>query len=249
MLLAYWLLILLALLCNFVSAFVQNSASISGISALFNIDGAVHSKVIGPSKNTIHKTTSGDEFALSKAALLKTLEDYRNYYGTNQHWWGDYSAGETRYFYHALLPREEELMGVPGYSKLSVEEKALAASSSRHAARLYARERCTVPGRLLAMAFDGYRTFKSMGKWSPSGMTWDDLYCKYSSQLAQEASAAGKPLNTQELNTQTCLKILEKACKTNTAFDTAFDSAGALLEGGRQAFKPSVLLLSLMRFV
>lgn len=50
-----------------------------------------------------------------------------------------------------------------GGGVLSLEEQARLASTARHAARLYARERCALPSRVVAHLYDGLRHLKNYG--------------------------------------------------------------------------------------
>lgn len=52
---------------------------------------------------------------------------------------------------------------VDGAGGLSLEELARLASTARHAARLYARERCALPSRVVAHLYDGLRHLKNYG--------------------------------------------------------------------------------------
>lgn len=64
--------------------------------------------------------------------------------------WGDLNHIETRFVYHQLLPRHllQDAQAHP--DALAVEDLARLASMARHAARLYARERSSLPLRLAA---------------------------------------------------------------------------------------------------
>jgi len=171
------------------------------------------------------------------ATFMITVDDYRNRYGPRSNWWGDFTSSETRTLYHSLLPKS--LSDLESKMEMSLEDRAKVASMSRHAAKLYARERCTLPGRVVAQLYDGFRTLKTLGKWSPSGLSWEDVWLKYKNEVLSEF---GDKLTPTELNERICLKILEKSCKTNELFDSA---------NGLREFKPdpSTLLLSMLRFV
>lgn len=56
-----------------------------------------------------------------------------------------------------------------GTGALSLEEQAWLASTARHAARLYARERCALPSRVLAHLYDGLRHLKNYGTFRCAG--------------------------------------------------------------------------------
>lgn len=57
-----------------------------------------------------------------------------------------------------------------GAGALSLEDQAWLASTARHAARLYARERCALPSRVLAHLYDGLRHLKNYGTFRCGGL-------------------------------------------------------------------------------
>jgi hypothetical protein len=156
-----------------------------------------------------------------------SVDALRRHFGVAQRpWWGDLSAEATRELYHTLLPRS--LLGLHEAGLMRPEELAPLAYQARKAAKEYARERCTLPGRLLAKCFDGYRSFKKHGTFNTNGMSWEQVWTKYEAQIVQEEC-------TQELNgDSSCridegalvnriyLRILERSCVTNAAFDKLF---------------------------
>ena len=58
---------------------------------------------------------------------------------------------------------------VDGALGLSLVERAHLASANRHALRLYSRERCHLPSRLVAALYDGLRHLHYFGTWCASG--------------------------------------------------------------------------------
>ena len=56
-----------------------------------------------------------------------------------------------------------------------MEDLARLASMARHAARLYARERSSLPLRVLAGLYDGFRHLHGFGRWSWTGMTYEEV--------------------------------------------------------------------------
>jgi len=67
--------------------------------------------------------------------------------------WGDLNHIETRFVYHQLLPRHLLQDSQAHPDALAVEDLARLASMARHAARMYARERSSLPLRLAAGTF------------------------------------------------------------------------------------------------
>ena len=89
--------------------------------------------------------------------------------------WGDLDGEATRELYHTLLPRS--LWALQEADILQPEELAPLAYQARMAAKEYARRRSTLPNRLLAMGFDGYRSWKREGNpLNTKGLTWKDLW-------------------------------------------------------------------------
>lgn len=141
--------------------------------------------------------------------------------------WGDLDAEATRHLYHTLLPRS--LWALQEADILSAEELAPLAYQARVAAKEYARLRSRLPNRLLAMAFDGYRSWKRNGNpLNTKGLTWQDLWDKYEAQIVQEEFQSdlvqGKPIyiDREALTKRIYMRILEKSCATNQAFDQMF---------------------------
>lgn len=88
---------------------------------------------------------------------------------------GDLDGEATRQLYHTLLPRS--LWALQEADILQPEELAPLAYQARMAAKEYARRRSKLPTRLLAMAFDGYRSWKRDGNpLNTKGLTWQDLW-------------------------------------------------------------------------
>lgn len=67
-----------------------------------------------------------------------------------------------------------------------VQDLAPLAFEARVAAKKYARERCIVPGRVMAMVYDGFRSWRDWGTWNVEGMSWEQIWFKYETQILQE---------------------------------------------------------------
>eukprot|EP00581_Thalassiosira_minuscula_P007956 CAMPEP_0183711678 /NCGR_PEP_ID=MMETSP0737-20130205/7127_1 /TAXON_ID=385413 /ORGANISM="Thalassiosira miniscula, Strain CCMP1093" /LENGTH=649 /DNA_ID=CAMNT_0025940245 /DNA_START=641 /DNA_END=2590 /DNA_ORIENTATION=- len=136
------------------------------------------------------------------AAKYTSVSTLRKSFGSNKNrLWGDFDPTTTRKLYHTLLPRALlELRGlrdgllaneeVEGEQVIQQELKELAplAYQARLAAKKYARERSRLPGRIGSMLYDGYRTWRRYGKWTTSGMTWEQVWNKYEDQVLREAA-------------------------------------------------------------
>jgi len=142
-----------------------------------------------------------------------SIETLRKRYGKGS-MWGEWSSSETRQFYKTQLPKALQIDGALG---LTLEQRAHLASASRHALRSYARERCHLPGRLLARAYDGLRHLYAFGSWSASGMGWSQVKEKYRRQALR---ALGSSASEEDISLFVYGRIVDKACSTNVIFDT-----------------------------
>lgn len=97
-----------------------------------------------------------------------------------------------------------------------MQERAELASAARHALRRYARERCHLPGRLLARLYDGIRHLYDFGKWSSTGMTWEEVKEKYRRQAIKEL---GADASVDDIEYFIHKRVVDKACSTNQFFD------------------------------
>mmetsp|Transcript_20777 Transcript_20777/g.43518 ORF Transcript_20777/g.43518 Transcript_20777/m.43518 type:complete len:373 (-) Transcript_20777:1211-2329(-) len=174
-----------------------------------------------------------------------TLDGLRATFGSNKNkLYGDLDAPTTRKLYKSLLPTAvcELVLDL----EVRPEELAQLAFEARKAAKLYARERCHVPARLLANWYDGFRAFRRYGRFQTDGMSYDQLFDKYYQRSALERSLSLSQKRTEQsevtrnrkrtkkndngsdsrnewteedIVTQTCVKILESACRTNAMID------------------------------
>lgn len=143
-----------------------------------------------------------------------SLDALRRRYGSSKSIWGEWSCTETRRFYRQQLPVSLRMDGVMG---LSLEERARLAAEARHALRVYARERCHLPGRVVAMAFDGMRHWQTFGYVRWDGMTWPEVKAKY---LRRARLALGPQASPEELEQRVYELIVERACATNELMDS-----------------------------
>jgi len=90
----------------------------------------------------------------------------------------------SRKLYHTLLPRA--LLGLYEMGLWRVQDLAPLAFEARIAAKKYARERCVVPGRIMAMVYDGWRSWRDWGTWNMEGMSWEQIWFKYETQILEE---------------------------------------------------------------
>lgn len=170
-----------------------------------------------------------------------TLEGLRSTFGSNRNkFYGDLDVTTTRKLYISLLPTAvcELVLDV----EVRPEELAQLAFEARKAAKLYARERCHIPARLLANWYDGFRALKRYGRFQTEGMSYDQVFDKYyrrstmerslslphngtdgrehsRSSLQKNRAADTDEWTEEDIVTQTCMKILESACRTNPLID------------------------------
>ncbi|CAJ1922518.1 unnamed protein product [Cylindrotheca closterium] len=162
-----------------------------------------------------------EEYQLRKRLWLErygTVEALQQTFGVAPPF-GDLSPEQTRRLYHTLLPRS--LLGLYEMGVMKPEELAPLAYNARIAAKEYARSRCVWTARLMTTAFDIYRG--RLGK--SSSMSWEELYKKYEAQIVEEecnSELNGNQSDDEDLTMRIYLRILEKSCSTNQAFDSMF---------------------------
>jgi len=152
--------------------------------------------------------------------------------------WGDLSPQQTRALYHTLLPRS--LLALSEMGLMKPEELAPLAYEARIAAKEYARSRCVLTGRAATLLFDQYRSLRDRGQFlspgSSSSMSWEEIWDKYEGRIVLEECEdqlegeggkdkkrrRKKKQNEDNLATRIYMRILEKSCATNQAFDSMF---------------------------
>jgi len=166
-------------------------------------------------RNAMSKSATSSP-SLAPSTPLTSVEQLRDVYGRRQHWWGDLDPVETRQLYHMLLPTYlTEQHDIPLY------ERARMAAEARHAARIYARERGTIPVMVSSALFDGVRHWKKTGQWSADGMSVDEVWQKYANQLdIPTAQSLDEYRDHQEL----CHTVLHKSCTTNQYVNALADN-------------------------
>lgn len=167
-----------------------------------------------------------------------TVESLRQRYGKRKTVWGEWSPAQTRWFYKTQLPWALQIDGALG---LSLEERAKMASQARHALRLYSRERCHLPARVVARLYDGLRHWHDFGSWSPEGMSWVEIKGKYTEEARR---TLGLTATKEEVELFVYRRIIDKACSTNKFFDDLaqkgeFRSISSVLKKGFQSFDGS----------
>lgn len=157
-----------------------------------------------------------------------SLQELRRRFGTSTTIWGDWSPQETRLFYKQQLPRALQIDGALG---LTLEQRAEIASANRHALRMYARERCHLPQRVLARLYDGIRHLYVFGTWNSDGMTWEEVKAKYSA----EALKLGYDTD-EDVLLYVHKRIVDKSSATNMIFDNIALSAPGSLDANAILF-------------
>jgi hypothetical protein len=130
---------------------------------------------------------------------------------------GDLDPQTSRRLYKTLLPKallELYKMGV------HPEDLAPLAYRARVAAKLYARERCSLPFRVAANLYDGFRQWRRYGSFDTHGMSFQQIWEKYSAVILEQSEA--EDLTPEDATAQICLKILERSCATNDFVDNMF---------------------------
>jgi hypothetical protein len=130
---------------------------------------------------------------------------------------GDLDPQTSRRLYKTLLPKallELYKMGV------HPEDLAPLAYRARVAAKLYARERCSLPFRVAANLYDGFRQWRRYGSFDTHGMSFQQIWEKYSAVILEQSES--EDLTPEDATAQICLKILERSCATNDFVDNMF---------------------------
>ena len=149
------------------------------------------------------------------------VQGLRDAFGNNKNkLWGDLDAGSTRRLYKTLLPNALcELIMDLDLAYVKPEDLAPLAYKARKAAKLYARERCHLPTRIMAQLFDGFRALRTYGKFQPQGLTYSQIWDKYRRLILEDVDDS---ITEEEIVARTCLKIMERSCKTNAGVDKLF---------------------------
>jgi len=163
------------------------------------------------------------------AQQYTTVDALRQRFGSNRNFvWGDLDAGTTRRLYKTLLPK-----ALLELYNLGVQPQDLAplAYRARVAAKLYARERCSLPARVAANLYDGFRQWRRYGSFDTSGMSYQQVWEKYSNVILDELQDDNEEddLEPEDVTARICLKILERSCSTNEMVDNL------VLKGQRSA--------------
>lgn len=159
-----------------------------------------------------------------------SLESLRETFGSNKNkFWGDLDAASARRLYKTLLPKALLELVQAG---VQPEDLAPLAYQARVAAKLYARERCHLPARIMANLYDGFRTLKRYGRFQPVGMSYEQVWDKYQKAVLEKLQDDGADDEDSDVNNDDddfvdtdrairhiCMKILESSCRTNEAVD------------------------------
>jgi hypothetical protein len=71
----------------------------------------------------------------------------------------------------------------------------------------------------MAQLFDGFRALRTYGKFQPSGLTYKQIWDKYQRLILEDVDDS---ITEEEIVARTCLKIMERSCKTNESIDKLF---------------------------
>ena len=159
-----------------------------------------------------------------------SLESLRETFGSNKNkFWGDLDAASARRLYKTLLPKALLELVQAG---VQPEDLAPLAYQARVAAKLYARERCHLPARIMANLYDGFRTLKRYGRFQPVGMSYEQVWEKYQKAVLENLQNDRSDdedgddndgdddfIDTDRAIRHICMKILESSCRTNEAVD------------------------------
>ena len=126
---------------------------------------------------------------------------------------GDWNASQTRIFYKSQLPHS---LTIKDSMNLTLSDRAKLAFESRHALRLYSRERSPLITRILAQLYDGIRHMKTFGYWSSTGMNYEEVKMKYRIEAKKKLDSNA---NEELIESYMYNRIIERSCVTNKLFD------------------------------
>lgn len=178
-------------------------------------------------RSEIRKYNASELYEQYKSLVPLTVNILRQEYGERANWWGDLSSRQTRLLYQRLLPRV--ILSEDEFQDLPLKDRAYIASMARYAAKIYARERCRVPGRVAANFYDATRYAIRTGRWSWTGMTVDDIWNKYEREIKSEL---GEDVTEDKLYKSLYERILSKSCSTNPFIDQLTLGPGKLRDLG-----------------
>ena len=75
-----------------------------------------------------------------------------------------------------LTPPSPPSSGWDPSNPLSLYQAAYLSYRLRHTAKLYARYRCNLPGRVLTEVYDGFRHWREYGVWKAEGRGWEETW-------------------------------------------------------------------------
>ena len=188
-------------------------------------DNTDETNAMRPSRGSDANQQTLAEYQIRKqhwANRYTSLQSLRETFGTNKNkLWGDLDAASARRLYKTLLPKALLELVQAG---VQPEDLAPLAYQARVVAKLYARERCQLPSRILAALFDGFRTLRQYGKFQPVGMSYHQVWAKYEAQVLEDLGEAGAEEDQALIDAtvavrKICLRILESSCRTNSSVD------------------------------
>jgi hypothetical protein len=219
-------ILLLLLVLDGVSSF--QPASLAFERRSLTVSHSIHQQGEEPGRRARKKREKQQDYERRRTTWLErygTFHALQSTFGAGPVW-GDLNPEQTRRLYHTLLPRS--LLGLHEMGLMKPEELAPLAYEARIAAKEYARSRCVWTGRLVTAAFDQYRNLRDRGRFSAqSSMTWDEIWQKYEAQIVEEECTEALNGTTRRrkettLTMRIYLRILERSCATNQAFDSLF---------------------------
>lgn len=212
------------------------------------------SEIQFPSKPASLKTSQQHDYQeriQDWADLYTSVEGLRNRFGRNSNrLWGDLDPATARRLYHTLLPSALLWLAQTG---VQPQDLAPLAYQARKAAKLYIRERSQVPARVGAHLLDGFRQFRDHGRFQTQGMTYEQIWQKYSklimNEQTEEQASTSNNLKEEDVAAQICYKILEKSCTTNSYIDELFASSHDERLGGELQQMSALLEMDVQRLL
>lgn len=135
------------------------------------------------------------------------LKDHRDIHGKRSCWWGDLDATDTRCLYHKLI-RERGVLNTSYMTETELYNIACESISKRIVAKLYSRERATIPVLLFSIIFDILRNQKEINS--------ETIWKKYTKEMSDHLDKTKHRIPSADV----CRQVILKSYSTNDFVDS-----------------------------
>lgn len=135
------------------------------------------------------------------------LKDHREIHGKRLCWWGDFDAKETRGLYHKLI-RDTRVIDTSGMTETELYNTACESISNRIVAKLYSRERATIPVLLFSITFDIVRNRREIDS--------ETIWKRYTGEMSDHLDKT----QDKKPSADVCRHVILKSYSTNYFIDS-----------------------------